>query len=72
MIALYQLRGNQWVALGSPMDETSAGTQLTQLANERLPKSDPNRDILRVRQWTDAYQRLLNAQFSVARRGDRR
>ena len=60
-IALYQLRGDEWVALDSPVDETSERTQLAQLTKEHLPKSDPKRDILRVRNWTDANTAILYA-----------
>jgi hypothetical protein len=38
-IALYQLRGDKWVALRSPVAETSECTQLAQLAKGHLPKS---------------------------------
>jgi len=61
-IALYQLRGDKWVALRSPISKYSKRTQLAQLAQlakERLPKSDPDHDILRVRNWTDAKNAIL-------------
>ena len=58
-IGLYQLRGGKWVALGSPVDETSERTQLAQLAKERLPESDPSRDILRVRNWISANTAIM-------------
>jgi hypothetical protein len=66
-IALYQLRGDKWMALRSPVDETSERTQLAQLAKEHLPKSaysrraEPVRDILKVRSWTDANTAILYA-----------
>jgi hypothetical protein len=69
-IALYQLRGDKWVALRSPLDETSERTQLAQLAKEHLPKSayprraEPLRDILKVRNWTEANTAILYA-YSV-------
>ena len=69
-IALYQLRGDKWVALPSPVAETSERTQLAQLAKEHLPKSgyprriEPLRDILKVRKWTDANTAILYA-YSV-------
>ena len=69
-IALYQLRGDKWVALPSPVDETSERTQLVQLAKEHLPKgayprrAAPHRDILKVRNWTDANTAILYA-YSV-------
>ena len=61
-IALYQLRGDKWVALRSPISKYSERTQLAQLAQlakERLPKSDPEQDSLRVRNWTDANTAIL-------------
>jgi hypothetical protein len=66
-IALYQLRGDKWVALGLPVAETSERTQLAQLAKEDLPKSGyPRRgkqlrDILKVRNWADASTAILYA-----------
>jgi len=69
-IALYQLRGDKWVALRSPVAETSERTQLAQLAKEHLPKGgyprrvEPLRDILKVRIWTDANTGILYA-YSV-------
>jgi hypothetical protein len=69
-IALYQLRGDKWVALSLPVAETSERTQLAQLAKEHLPKSayprhvKPLRDILKVHNWTDANTAILYA-YSV-------
>jgi hypothetical protein len=66
-IALYQLRGDKWMALRLPLDETSERTQLSQLAKEHLPKSsyprhaEPIRDILKVRSWADANTAILSA-----------
>jgi hypothetical protein len=51
------------------VDETSERTQLAQLAKERLPKSDPRRDILRVRNWTDANTAILYAYSDSVRAG---
>src|SRR3984893_440100 len=68
-IALYQLRGDKWTALGSPVDETSDRTQLAQLAKEHLPESDPSRDILRVRNWTSANTAILYAYSDAVRVG---
>jgi hypothetical protein len=68
-IALYQLSVDQWVELGSPVDETSERTQLAQLAKERLPKTDPRRDILRVRNWNDANTAILYAYSDSVRVG---
>jgi hypothetical protein len=69
-IALYQLRGDKWVALRSPVDETSERAQLAQLAGAHFPKSryprraELLRDILKVRNWTDANTAILYA-YSV-------
>jgi len=66
-IALYQLRGDKWMALRLPWDETSERTQLSQLAKEHLPTSaylrhaEPIRDILKVRSWADANTAILYA-----------
>lgn len=60
MIALYQLRGDKWVALRSLVDESSERVQLAQLFKKQLPKNvysrraEPIRDILKVRNWIDA------------------
>jgi sugar lactone lactonase YvrE len=71
-IALYQLRGDEWEALRSPVDQTSERTQLAQLAQlvkQRLPKSRPDQDILRVRNWTDANTAILyDSSFQVGSR----
>jgi D-alanyl-D-alanine dipeptidase len=62
-IALYQLRDEKWVALPSPVDETSERSQVAQLAH--LPKNrDPRdaellRDVLKVRSWTDSNTAIL-------------
>jgi hypothetical protein len=61
-IALYQLHGDKWMPLRSPVDQASGSTQLAQLAQlakERLPKSNPDQDILSVRNWTDANTAIL-------------
>jgi hypothetical protein len=66
-VAFYQLRGDKWVASLSPMDGASECTQLVQLANEQLPKNsyahsaDPHRDIMKVRECTDADTAILYA-----------
>jgi hypothetical protein len=79
-IALYQLRDDKWVALPSPVEESSDRAQLAQLAKEHLPKnaaqrriweSSPNRDILKVREWTDANTAILYAYAAWDRRGAR-
>ena len=64
-IALYQLRDDKWVALPSPLDETSERSQVAQLTH--LPKSrDPRhaellRDVVKVRSWTDPDTAILYA-----------
>ncbi len=66
-IAFYELRGDKWVALSLPVDETSERAQLAQLAKKQLPKNayppgaDIIRDILKVRKWTDANTAVLYA-----------
>ena len=66
-IALYQLRGDKWEALPSPVDEASERAQLVQLAKEHFPKSaiprraELLRDIVKVRSWTDANTAILYA-----------
>lgn len=64
-VAFYQLRGDKWVALDSPSD--GASQQLTQLGKGHLPKDfnprrcAPDRDVLKVRKWTDANTAILYA-----------
>jgi hypothetical protein len=76
-IALYQLRGDKWVALPSPVDQGSESSQLAQLAREHLPKSaysrraQPVRDILKVRSWTDVNTVILYAYSAWERGGSR-
>jgi hypothetical protein len=69
-VALYQLRGDKWVALHSPVDKSSERAQLAQLAEEYLPKnsyrrrfldSSPEDDTLKVRKWEDANTAILYA-----------
>jgi len=69
-IAFYQLRDDKWVALRSLVDEKSERAQLAQLAKEHLPKSaherriwrsQPTRDLLKVREWIDANTAILYA-----------
>src|SRR6266700_2339625 len=69
-IAFYQLRDDKWVALRSLVDEKSERGQLAQLAKEHLPKSaherriwrsQPTRDLLKVREWIDANTAILYA-----------
>ena len=66
-IAFYQLRDDKWVALRSLVDETSERVQLAQLGKGHLPKDfnprrcAPDRDVLKVRNWTDANTAILYA-----------
>jgi sugar lactone lactonase YvrE len=66
-VAFYQLRDDKWVALHSPVDEASERAQLVELAKHYLPKSfnprrcTPNRDVLKVSNWTDANTASLYA-----------
>ena len=66
-VAFYQLRGDKWVALHSPADEASERVQLAQLGKRHLPKDfnprrcAPNRDVFKVRNWTDANTAILYA-----------
>lgn len=75
-IALYELRGDKWVALPSPVEEASEQAQLVQLAREHLSKKSrprrgwkPIRDILKVRSWTDASTAILYAYVAWDGRG---
>jgi hypothetical protein len=76
-IAFYELRGDKWVALPSPVDETSERAQLVQLAGEHLAKSayprgaQPVGDILKVRKWTDANTAILYAHAAWEGSGSR-
>ena len=55
------------VALHSPADEASERVQLAQLGKRHLPKDfnprrcAPNRDVFKVRNWTDANTAILYA-----------
>ena len=66
-VAFFQLRGEKWVALHSPADEASERLQLSQFGKGHLPKDfnprrcAPNRDILKVRNWTDVNTVILYA-----------
>jgi sugar lactone lactonase YvrE len=76
-IALYQLQGDKWVALPSPVAETSEDAQLAQLAKEHLPKSgylrhaELFRDILKVRNWIDSNTAILYAHAVWVGKGSR-
>jgi hypothetical protein len=66
-VAFYELRGDKWEEMRSPADDVSGGTQLVQSLKEHLPKKfdprdcTPNRDVLKVRKWTDANTAILYA-----------
>jgi hypothetical protein len=76
-IALFQLRGDKWEPLPSPVDENAERTQLVQLAKEHFPKSaiprhaEPQRDILKVRNWADANTAILYAYAAWTGSGSR-
>jgi len=65
-IAFYQLRGDKWVAVDSPADETK-GPQLVQFGKGYLPKHfDPRHcapewDIMKLRKWSDATTAIVYA-----------
>jgi uncharacterized protein YecT (DUF1311 family) len=66
-VAFYELRGGKWVALHSPADDLSEGSQLVQRLKEHLPKKfnprdcAPDDDILEFREWTDSSTAILYA-----------
>jgi hypothetical protein len=67
-VAFYQLRGDKWVALHSPVDEDSGHSQLAQLAKKYSPRnayqkgdSSPVLNRLEARNWTDANTVILYA-----------
>jgi uncharacterized protein YecT (DUF1311 family) len=66
-VAFYQLRGDKWLALHSPADEASERAQLAQLGKGHLPKDFnlrrcvPDRDVLKLCNWTDANTAILYA-----------
>ena len=63
----YQLRGDKWTALPSPVDDAPDRSQLIQLAEDDLAANAnplhcaPNSDILRLRNWTAADTAVLYA-----------
>src|SRR5215475_2163933 len=65
-VAFYQLNGDKWVQLHSPVEETDQ-SQLVVLAKKHLlkgfnPKAcAPGRDVLKLRTWTDANTAILYA-----------
>jgi len=75
-VAFFQLRGDKWMALPLPVDETSNRSQLTQLAHELFPKSAklrdcaPDIDVLSLRNWTAADTAILYAPCFGRRSGE--
>jgi sugar lactone lactonase YvrE len=66
-VAFFQLSSDKWMALPSPVDDTSNRSQLTQLAHEFFPKGAkprdcaPDIDVLKLRSWTAADTAILYA-----------
>jgi hypothetical protein len=66
-VAFYQLRGDKWVALHSPVEEGTERLQLAQFGKGHLPKDfnsrrcAPDNDVLKLRKWTDANTAILYA-----------
>jgi hypothetical protein len=66
MVAFFQLRDDKWVALRPPVEEGSDHAQLVELG-KNLPKDfnpsdcDSERDVLRLRNWTDANTAVVYA-----------
>jgi hypothetical protein len=64
--AVYQLNGDKWVRLPSPVEETEQ-SQLVVLTKKHLLKAfnpkacAPDRDVLKLRSWTDANTAILFA-----------
>jgi len=65
-VAFYQLNANNWVQLPSPIEQTEH-SQLAELAKKHLLKGlnphncSPDRDILKLRRWTDDSTAILYA-----------
>lgn len=65
--AFYQLRGEEWVLLDSPIDEESTEKSFAALAKHlpkgvkppRIWRADPNRLVFKVSNWTDADTAVL-------------
>ena len=65
--AFYQLRGEDWVLLHSPINEESSEESFAELAKHlpkgvrspRLWRDDPNRVVFKMRNWTDADTAIL-------------
>ena len=66
-VAFFQLIGDKWTALPSPVDDMSKQSQLAQLAHQLFPKGArlhdcaPDTDVLKLRNWTAADTALLYA-----------
>jgi hypothetical protein len=66
-VAFFQLSGDKWTAVPSPVDDTSNRSQLTQLAQKLFPKSAKphdcagDTDVLTLRNWTAADTAILYA-----------
>src|SRR5437762_655090 len=66
-VAFYELRADNWIALHSPADDVSKGSQLVGPLKEHLPKKfnpqdcSSNSDVLELREWTDASTAILYA-----------
>jgi sugar lactone lactonase YvrE len=75
-IAFFQLRGDKWMALPLPVDDTSNLSQLAQLTRELFPKSAkprncaPDVDVLSLRNWTAADTAILYAPCFARRSGE--
>ena len=75
--AFYQLRGEEWVLLHSPINEESPSESFAELAKHlpkgvrppRLWRSDPNRVVFKVRNWTDADSAILYVYSAGASNG---
>ena len=65
MRRIHQLRDGEWAALHSPSDENTEDLRFAQLGGGHLPKDfkprrcAPDRDILKVRNWTDTNSAVL-------------
>ena len=65
-VAFYQLNADKWVQLASPVEQTQR-SQLAELARKHLLKRfnphtcAPDRDILKLRNWTDSNSAILYA-----------
>ena len=66
-VAFYELRADKWIALHSPADDVSEGSQLVGPLKEHLPKKfnprdcAPDRDVVKLHEWTDTSTAILYA-----------